>query len=154
MQEEFRLYDGVVYWIVRMGRTLQHEMAAQLAGIGLTNRTIAVLMAVDSAKKSTPSAIASYVGVDRAVVTRTLKELQDQALIDIAPNADDGRSHRVILTEAGKQKLDEGTACALDVNKAFAARLPDGQAEAIRRQFRAMVEEERDGARRQLLLDE
>ena len=140
MHQDFKLYDGVVYWIVRMGRALQQEMKAQLGKIDLNVRSIAVLTAVDSGRAQTPSGIARYLGVDRAVVTRTLRDLQDRGWVRLARNTADGRSHHVALTEAGKNKLAQGAACARAVNEAFAAKLPPGHADDIRLRFRDLVE--------------
>lgn len=140
--DSFKLYDGWSYWVVRMGKTMQQDLAARLERYGLNDRKLAVLMSIETSAKDTPSAIADYMGVDRAVVARTLKEFHADDLISLHPNIEDGRSHKVSLTEKGRQKFQQGTICAREMNEYFAAKLNPGQAETIRKDFRGIVETE------------
>jgi DNA-binding MarR family transcriptional regulator len=54
----------------------------------------------------TPAALADAFQVTRATMTSTLQKLEAKGLIRIVPDADDGRSKRVSLTDEGRSMRD------------------------------------------------
>ena len=138
-QQDFKLYDGLAYWVVRFGRLMQQDLAARLAEHDLNDRKLGVLMSIETSHKETPSAIAAYMSIDRAVVARTLKELREQGLVQHYQDLSDGRSRRVVLTAEGRKVFKLGTECARAMNEAFAAKMPQGLAAQVRQTFRQIA---------------
>lgn len=151
-QKPARLYDGYTYWVVRMARTMRQNMAKCLARHNLNERVLGVLMSIQGSHRDTPSAIANYMDVDRSIVTRTLREMQERGLITFDRNEQDGRSRKLHLTEAGLELLELGTQCAHDNNHYFASKMPEGMDEDIRILFRGIVEAEQNAPPNQPLL--
>lgn len=54
-----------------------------------------------------PSEIADALGVDRSLVTRQLRDLEDQGKVEVSPDPRDGRAFIATLTEAGKNQTLE-----------------------------------------------
>lgn len=151
-QKPTRLCDGYTYWVVRMARTMRQNMAKCLVKHNLNERVLGVLMSIQGSHRDTPSAIANYMDVDRSIVTRTLREMQERGLIIFDRNEQDGRSRKLQLTEAGLELLELGAQCAQDNNRYFASKMPEGMDEDIRILFREIVEAEQKTPPNQPLL--
>jgi DNA-binding MarR family transcriptional regulator len=54
----------------------------------------------------TPAALADAFQVTRATMSSTLRKLEAKGFVSVAPDAEDGRSKRVALTEAGRKMRD------------------------------------------------
>lgn len=52
------------------------------------------------------SAVADQLGVDRSVVSRQLRQLQDLGLVEVGADAQDGRVRVLALTPAGRAGID------------------------------------------------
>ncbi|WP_445337765.1 MarR family winged helix-turn-helix transcriptional regulator [Clavibacter sp. CFBP 8614] len=52
------------------------------------------------------SAVADQLGVDRSVVSRQLRQLQDLGLVEVGADAQDGRVRVLALTNAGRTGID------------------------------------------------
>ena len=89
--------------IVRMGRRLRQEAAAETTG--LTPTSVAALATIERHGPLTPSEIAEIERVKRPTITRTLGCLEREGLIDRAPDPADGRSALVSVNGAGRERL-------------------------------------------------
>lgn len=89
--------------IVRMARRLRQEAAAETTG--LTPTSVAALATIERHGPMTPSEIAEIERVKRPTITRTLRCLQREGLIDRAPDPADGRSALVSVNGAGRERL-------------------------------------------------
>ncbi|HEX5982622.1 MAG TPA: MarR family transcriptional regulator, partial [Solirubrobacterales bacterium] len=76
--------------IVRMGRRLRQEAAAEATG--LTPTSVAALATIERHGPLTPSEIAGIERVKRPTITRTLRCLEREGLIDRTRDPADGRS--------------------------------------------------------------
>jgi DNA-binding MarR family transcriptional regulator len=137
-RRDFRPYDGLAYWVFRMGRVMHQDLASRLAKYDLNDRKLSVMMSIERSKMDTPTAIASYLDVDKAVIARTLRELERDGLVRLSQNSTDGRSRKIALTAAGQKRLARGIECAREMNESFARRMPTGQAEEIRNLFKRL----------------
>jgi DNA-binding MarR family transcriptional regulator len=89
--------------IVRTARRLRQEAAAETSG--LTPTSTAALATIERHGPLTPSEIAAIERVKRPTITRTLRCLEREGLIDRAPDPQDGRSALVSVNGAGRERL-------------------------------------------------
>jgi DNA-binding MarR family transcriptional regulator len=89
--------------IVRTARRLRQEAAAETSG--LTPTSVAALATIERHGPLTPSEIAQIERVKRPTITRTLRCLEREALVDRAPDPADGRSALVSINAAGRERL-------------------------------------------------
>lgn len=84
---------------------LRAEVAARDLGLPITH--IRALKGVCSNPESTAHSIAQRMQRDKAQITRVLKELLNDGLIEKQPNPKDGRSQLLFPTEKGSAVLTE-----------------------------------------------
>lgn len=104
-------------------------------------RVMAVLGEVRSA---TQRELVAATAMDKVTVNRASKALEDRGLIGRAPNAADGRSHHLALTETGRELYDQIVPLALSVEAELEKILGSGEAKALEgmlAQLRARVAE-------------
>jgi DNA-binding MarR family transcriptional regulator len=68
-----------------------------------------LLQAVALHEGSRPSELAEAMGVDRSLVTRQLRDLEDEGKVAVRPDPSDGRAFVAELTEQGRQQIAELT---------------------------------------------
>ena len=105
--------------------TRAHMRASQevLAGLPGGPRGYRVLAGVDEGTASTQLALARKLGVDRTVMTYLLDELEGAGLVERTPDPTDRRARRVLLTDAGRERLCELERRLGDVEEQVLARL-------------------------------
>lgn len=104
-------------------------------------RLMAVLGEVSSA---TQRELVAATAMDKVTVNRASKALEDRGLIGRAPNAADGRSHHLALTETGRELYEQIVPLALSVEAELETILGSGEAKALETmlaQLRAKVAE-------------
>lgn len=104
-------------------------------------RLMAVLGEVSSA---TQRELVAATAMDKVTVNRASKALEDRVLIGRAPNATDGRSHHLALTDTGRELYEQIVPLALSVEVELETILGSGEAkalEAMLAQLRARVAE-------------
>lgn len=89
--------------IVRTARRLRQEAAAETSG--LTPTSVAALATIERHGPLTPSEVAAIERVKRPTITRTLRCLEREGLIDRAADPADGRSSLVSVNGAGRERL-------------------------------------------------
>lgn len=89
--------------IVRTARRLRQEAAAETSG--LTPTSVAALATIERHGPLTPSEIAAIERVKRPTITRTLRCLQREGLVDRTADPADGRSALVSVNAAGRERL-------------------------------------------------
>jgi DNA-binding MarR family transcriptional regulator len=103
------------------------------------------LMAVLGERASaTQRQLCEATAMDKVTVNRASKALEDRALIARAPNAADGRSHHLALTDTGRELYDQIVPLALSVEAELEKILGSGEAKALENmlaQLRARVAE-------------
>jgi DNA-binding MarR family transcriptional regulator len=101
-------------------------------------RLMAVLGEVSSA---TQRELVAATAMDKVTVNRASKALEDRALIARAPNAADGRSHHLALTETGRELYERIVPLALSVEADLLDSIDVKALEAVLTQLRARVAE-------------
>jgi DNA-binding MarR family transcriptional regulator len=89
-----------------------------------------VLLNIDP--EGTPSTkLGPKMGMEARSLTRTLRKMEDQGLIERVPDGTDGRMARVRLTALGKEMRDVSRDTVVRFNKAVQARIPAKELEAF-----------------------
>jgi DNA-binding MarR family transcriptional regulator len=103
------------------------------------------LMAVLGERASaTQRELVAATAMDKVTVNRASKALEDRGLIGRAPNAADGRSHHLALTDTGRELYEQIVPLALSVEAELEKILGSGEAKALEQmlaQLRARVAE-------------
>jgi DNA-binding MarR family transcriptional regulator len=114
-----------------------HERLLDAAGIRL-DRAGAKLLSKMQAAGDSPlrvTSLAELLGVDTPTVTRKVQQLERLGLVERIPDPDDGRAHRISLTDAGRSTVSR----LEDARHAWVAGLLDGWTKDDRRQFGALL---------------
>ena len=83
-----------------------------------------------SSKDGTPATkIAPLMGLESRSLTRVLKNMEEKGLICRKPDANDGRSVRIFLTELGKQKKEVSRETVLTFNTKVRELVPQSKLE-------------------------
>ena len=96
------IHQSLGYWTSLTARTMEAEFNKRLARFEITRVAWAVLGAIHSDGKSTPSQLAEFLSIDRAAITRLLDKLEKQKLIVRHRTDDDRRSVSLLLTPKGE----------------------------------------------------
>ncbi|KZC96335.1 MarR family winged helix-turn-helix transcriptional regulator [Clavibacter tessellarius] len=107
--------DGIAAGIAEV----EEQMTALAARIRATTREAAaaihpelppigykMLRVIRRCGSAHASAVADQLGVDRSVVSRQLRQLQDLGLVEVGADAQDGRVRVLALTPAGRTGID------------------------------------------------
>lgn len=99
----YRLKDGLGYKLSRAAKVVQAAGDAVFRPLGLTRLSWTVLATIGFDGFDGPCAIARHIGIERTAVSRILRQLEADGLIQRQANEDDGRGFRISLTEAGTE---------------------------------------------------
>jgi DNA-binding MarR family transcriptional regulator len=80
-----------------------------------------LLQAVAMHEGSRPSELAEQLGVDRSLVTRQLRDLEDEGKVAVRPDPRDGRAFVAELTDKGRQQVAELTEFGMRRFESFVA---------------------------------
>ena len=76
-----------------------------------------VLLNISSKEGTQATKIAPLMGLEARSLTRVLKNMEEKGLIYRQPDANDGRSVRIFLTDKGKQKKEVSRTTVLTFNE-------------------------------------
>jgi DNA-binding MarR family transcriptional regulator len=94
-------------WNARLlGRRLTHYFEHRMAGSDLSFAQFGLMAEIASASDDTISALAERMGLDQSTLSRTLRTLEADGLVEIAVAEGDQRRRLVWLTEKGVRKLE------------------------------------------------
>ena len=122
--------------VQRAARSLARIFDEALRPAGLTNGQFSLLMALNRPQPPRIADVASVLAMDRTTLTASLKPLEREGLVEIETDRKDRRGRLLILTEAGKERLQD----ALPIWERMHAKLEAGleDAERLRRELRAL----------------
>ncbi len=89
----------------RAARLLARRFDAAFRRFGLTSGQFSLLMSLNRPEAPPLGAVAALLGMDRTTLTAALKPLERRDLVTVVPGADDRRSRRLRLTDAGRALL-------------------------------------------------
>ncbi|WP_343079702.1 MarR family winged helix-turn-helix transcriptional regulator [Ostreiculturibacter nitratireducens] len=144
----YRLHSSLLYQLTLTSRLQERRLDEGLRALGLTRISWCALLAVGNEALTQPSAIAEFIGIDRTAMSRTLRQMEAQGLIERRAGAGrDRRQTEVALTETGQERLLRATPVAEENARHFLSKLPEGGAE----QLRSLMACLREGEPRNLL---
>ncbi|MED5612037.1 MULTISPECIES: MarR family winged helix-turn-helix transcriptional regulator [Pseudomonas] len=79
-----------------------------LQGIGLTVAQFSLLRHLARLEQPSISELAEAMGLDRSTLGRNLRPLQAEGLVVLQGDAGDQRNRLVLLTAAGRERLEQG----------------------------------------------
>jgi len=127
------------YWLTRFARAFEAELEIRLAVHDVTRASWAVLSAIQHHGKTTPAELASFVGIDRAAITRHLDRLEKQGLVHRHHSTTDRRRINLKLTQKGLLLVSELAAESLATNAKFTAGLDQSEIDALQAVIKKML---------------
>lgn len=128
-----------LFHLVRAIKRRQHLQAERL-DLGITSMHIRVIKIIERKAPCTAVDIASFLGRDKAQVTRLLNTLLEKNLISREPNPDDKRSHFLCTTDAGKAMVGKITEIDRETLQQMTRNLKPEELEEFQRIARLMTE--------------
>lgn len=105
MTTPFNLHDRLGYKLTLAAQVNNQIFVSLLEDINLTRQMWCVLIAVGEQNIHQPSDIADYIGIQRAAVSRTLKDMQKKGMLVRHNDPDNGKRTLVELTALGHDLL-------------------------------------------------
>lgn len=127
----YRLHASLGYNLSLAARLQERRLDDALKTLGLTRITWCVLLGVGNEGLSKPSALASFVGIDRTATSRALRGMEADGLIERTGGEGDKRTRRVKLTPLGQARIEAGTPFAASNNQAMATKLTEKEHRAL-----------------------
>ena len=94
-------------WNLRLAaRRVTQFLEAEMDGAGVSLSQFGLMAEIASADDDTVSAIAERMGLDQSTLSRTLRTLESDGLVELATVESDQRKRMVWLTEKGARRLE------------------------------------------------
>lgn len=122
---EYQLRAGFGFRFTRTARLMERHYEKLLGELGLSRIIWCVLVMRGLYKIQSPSGMASYLGVDRTVISRVLREMERNGMIVRVPLHDDKRTRGIHLTSIGEKKLYAFLPRAMDTSNYFRGKLSE-----------------------------
>ena len=98
-------------WNVRLvARRITQFLEQRMAGSGLSFAQFGLMAEIASAADDTITTLAERMGLDQSTLSRTLRTLEGEGLVEIATVESDQRKRMVWLTEKGARRLEAALA--------------------------------------------
>ena len=110
-------------------RTVTRAYDRALEPVGLTSTQFTILVALSQAGPISITALAALLATDRTTLTRNLRPMARDGLLEIA--AGKGRARQVRLTSHGRSQLERGASCWAEAQAAFVGALGAASWEAL-----------------------
>lgn len=101
----YNLHERLGYKLTLAAQVNNQILVNLLAQLGLTRQTWCVLVAVGEQGINLPSEIADYIGIQRAAVSRTLKDMHNKGMLRRDNDPNNGKLTLVSLTQLGRDLL-------------------------------------------------
>ncbi len=137
--DDYSIISSTGYWVALLARSIERDLEERLEVHGVTRTTWAVLSAIFHHKKTTPVALASFIGIDGAAITRHLDRIEGQGLILRERSVVDRRSVNLKLTRKGLGLLPKIVAESKATNQKFQAGFTSTEIERIQRDIRKLL---------------
>ena len=101
---EFRKYP--FYWVMRLGNRYTQVMEKKIKRVGMNITSWRVGMILKEYGVISMTDIATHAVGRLPTITKTVYRMQEQGLVDIRANKNDGRVTMVSITQEGKKLID------------------------------------------------
>lgn len=119
--------------VQRAARALARLFDDALRPVGLTNGQFSLLMSLNRPEPPPMGPVASLLAMDQTTLTAALKPLQRKGFVDVVPNPRDRRGRLLCLTDDGRAVLQKALPIWESTHAALEAKLPNGDADGLRR---------------------
>lgn len=99
--------DGFFHQQLQFTRSFKKKLNGELAEVGLFHSQWLVLYCIKKQQPVTLVDISNYLDVEKPTITRTVKRLREQELVEEAPSRDK-REKRLRLTVTGEENFERG----------------------------------------------
>jgi DNA-binding MarR family transcriptional regulator len=117
------LADDVGYLLARAGGRAIRDLNRALQPFGLRSRHYTVLLVAAGSAGRSQRELSGLLGIDPSAVVAIVDDLTREGLVRRDPHPDDRRTRRVVVTEAGRARVEECQALARAVGASFQAGL-------------------------------
>jgi DNA-binding MarR family transcriptional regulator len=137
--DDYSIMSSTGYWVTLLAKSIDCDLEERLKAHGVTRATWALLSAIFHHKKTTPAALASFIGIDGAAITRHLDRIEKQGLILRERSVADRRSVNLKLTRKGLDLLPKLVAESKATNQKFQAGFTSTEVKEIQRAIRKLL---------------
>jgi DNA-binding MarR family transcriptional regulator len=138
-EKTYSVQSSTGYWVALLAQALQADFEKRLAVRQVTPASWAVLSAIQHHGMTTPAAIASFIRIDRASITRHLDRIEEQGLIIRHRSSSDRRSVNPKLTPKGERLVPQLAAESLATNAKFTAGLVQSEIDTAQAIIKKML---------------
>ncbi|MBB3454090.1 DNA-binding MarR family transcriptional regulator [Rhizobium sp. BK313] len=124
--------------VQRAARAVARRFDEALRPLGLTNGQFSLMMSLNRPEPAAMGPVATLLAIDQTTLTAALKPLERRGWVSILPNPKDRRARLLSLTPSGKAVLAAAVPIWKVTHAEVEARLPDGNAERLRRDLLAL----------------
>jgi len=122
----------------RAARAVGRRFDAALRPLGLTNGQFSLLISLNRKEAPTIGSVAALLAMDRTTLTANLKPLERRGLLKVAPDGEDRRSRRLLLTQAGRKLLAAAFPVWVRTHAAIERPVKSPGPDRLRRDLRAL----------------
>lgn len=130
-KETYSIYSSTGYWVTRLAKAMESDFEMRLVAHDMTRASWAVLSAIFHDNKTTPAALASFIGIDGAAITRHLDRIEKQGLVVRDRSLSDRRSVNLKVTKKGARLAPKIAAHSMATNKKFLGGLNRAEIEQL-----------------------
>lgn len=142
MVEEFTLHNRIGFKVTSLARVMESRLERMLKKHNVTRLMWCVLRGVGMEDQTTPSQLASYIGVARPAISRLLKTMMDRGFIERQSKGEDGRVSEVVLTELGLSTMKECHILVRELNNHYSSKLDEETFEQFMQTINVLLEGE------------
>ena len=145
MRSSPRLADFLPYQLSVTSNAVSGRIAQEYrTRFGLKVPEWRVMAVLGDSGAMTQRQLTAFTLMDKVAVNRACKDLEERGLASREPNAKDGRSHLLELTEAGRQMHGEIMPLALEMERRLFSNFTEQEIDAFRSLLLRVKEEVRD----------
>ena len=145
MKNSPRLADFLPYLLSITSNAVSGRIAQEYrVRFGLKVPEWRVMAVLGDSGPMTQRQLTAFTLMDKVAVNRACKELEERGLASREPNAKDGRSHLLELTEAGREMHGEIMPLALEMERRLFSTFSEEEIETFRSLLLRIKEEVRD----------
>ena len=133
MTMTYNLHDRLGYKLTLAAQVNNQLLVNLLSQLNLTRQMWCVLVAVGEQQLSQPSDIADYIGIQRAAVSRTLKDMHNKGLLQRISDPQNGKQTLVSLTDTGQTLLAQSLLLSEQSTQRLNTKLNDSERQELDR---------------------
>jgi DNA-binding MarR family transcriptional regulator len=134
--------EACAAWNARLAaRRITHFLGKRLEPAGLSVAQFGLMAQVAAAQDDTLGALAARTGLDQSTLSRNLRSLERDGLVEIATTGNDLRRRAVWLTEKGAKDLEAALPIWRQAHEELAARIDIGLPHRLADETLALLDE-------------